>query len=125
MQYKLIQKNNPRNYQAQKKWYALAVNKGLISVEELADRIAWYSALTPGDVLSVIDNLFKLIPDLLENGHSVSLERLGRVRLNLLSIGADSPEKFKVFMINGTHIVYTPSVTIKNQFKNMTFQRVT
>ena len=115
MKYKLIEKINPNDLESAKKWYAIPVNSGLVTLEEMAKLIALRSSLTPGDVYNVIYNLFDAIPDYLGDGRSVSLGELGKVRASFSSKGVDDPKNFTSRLITKKRIIFTPSVAIKQQ----------
>jgi len=115
MKYKLIEKINPNDLESAKKWYAIPVNSGLVTLEEMAKLIALRSSLTPGDVYNVIYNLFDAIPDYLGDGRSVSLGELGKVRASFSSKGVEDAKDFNARLITKKRIIFTPSVAIKQQ----------
>ncbi|MDY0015317.1 MAG: DNA-binding protein [Bacteroidales bacterium] len=123
MKYKLIQRINPKDVQSPKKWYALPVNNGLVSVEEMAQLIALRSSLTPGDVYNVIYNLYDAIPDYIEEGRSVSLGVLGKMRGSFSSKGIDDPKKYNARLITKKRIIFTPGVAIKKRLKTMKVEK--
>ncbi|MDD3280040.1 MAG: DNA-binding protein [Bacteroidales bacterium] len=123
MKYKLIQRINPKDVQSPKKWYALPVNKGLVSVEEMAQLIALRSSLTPGDVYNVIYNLYDAIPDYIEEGRSVSLGVLGKMRGSFSSKGIDDAKKYNARLITKKRIIFTPGVAIKKRLKTMKVEK--
>ena len=119
MEYTLIQKPNPRDLEAPKKWYAIPVNKGCVSIEEMSEIIAKRSSLTPGDVYSAVYQFFDLISDFVDRDQSVSLGEIGRMRGSFSSEGVENPDDFDVKMIKDKRIIYTPSVKIKKRLKAM------
>jgi predicted histone-like DNA-binding protein len=72
MKYKMIKRVNPQD-RTQEKWYASPVNDGKITKTDLAKEIVNMSALSRGDVSSVIENLLDILPKYLLMGKSVNM----------------------------------------------------
>jgi predicted histone-like DNA-binding protein len=123
MKYKIIARANPSARQQPEKYYAEAVNEGKTSADDLSKEIAGRSSLTAGDVSNVIHNLLDEVPKFLLMGRSVSLGKLGSFHLTVHSEGADSAEAFKVDLIKGVHVVFTPSVEFKRMLEVVHFER--
>jgi predicted histone-like DNA-binding protein len=123
MKYKIIARANPRDPQQPKKYYAEAVNEGRTSEDALSKEIAGRSSLTAGDVSNVIHNLLDEVPKFLLMGRSVSLGSLGSFHLTIHSDSADSAEAFKVDLIKGVHVIFTPSVDFKRMLETVHFER--
>jgi predicted histone-like DNA-binding protein len=123
MKYKLLERANPRDPKLPKKFYAEAINEGRTSEDELSKEIAGRSSLTVGDVSNVIHNLLDEVPRNLLMGRSLSLGKLGSFHLTINSEGADTPEAFKVEMIKGVHVIFTPSVDFKHALEHAHFER--
>jgi predicted histone-like DNA-binding protein len=121
MKYKLIQRANPQD-RAMTKWYASPVNDGKIMKTDLAKEIVNMSALSRGDVSSVIENLLEILPKYLLMGKSVSLGELGTMRVSFGSEGVDSEADFSTGKISGVKIVFTPGVELKKQLGNIHFE---
>lgn len=114
MKYKLVQRKNPQEPQAAKKWYAIPVNAGTLSLKELSAEISGRSSLTQGDVENVLRNLVEQLPVFLRIGMSVQLGAFGTFRLNLSSKGAAEPKLFDSNVnIRRTRLIFTPSKELK------------
>jgi predicted histone-like DNA-binding protein len=124
MKYKLIQRVNPVKRE-EKKWYANPVNDGKVNENELAKEISALSSLSRGDVSNVIANMIDAIPKYLLMGKSVSLGELGTLRLSLSSKGVEKPEEFHVGMIGKVKVIFTPSVSLKDEIKKVKFEKET
>jgi predicted histone-like DNA-binding protein len=120
MKYKLIWRVNPQD-RAKKKLYALPVNDGKITKTDLAKEIVNISALSRGDVSSVIENLLEILPKYLLMGKSVSLGELGTLRVSFGSEGVENEKDFNAGKISGVKIVFTPGVELKKQMANIHF----
>jgi len=121
--FKLVQKLNPRVPAAPSKYYALGVNGGEVGVRELADRITEASTLTTIDTLAVLEALLKVIPRELASGKIVRLGDFGTFRLTLKSEGSDQPENFNNTLIKGTKLHFRPGKLFKSVLKNIEFAK--
>jgi len=123
MKYKLIQKPNPLEPEADRKWYASPIKAGTINNYQLSKQIAGHSSITRGDVVNVIENIIDEIPKYLMEGYSVNLENFGTMRLSFSSEGVDTPEKFTSDHIKGVRVVFTLSPEFKRSLKEASFEK--
>ena len=123
MKYKLIQRINPQQATASKKWFATPVMRSKVDIERLSKVISGRSSLTTGDIRSVIENLIDVLPEYLLNGDSVNLGKLGTLRVSFSSEGVDNTDTFVINMIKGQRILFTASPDLKRQLDNLKFER--
>jgi predicted histone-like DNA-binding protein len=123
MKYKLTKRSNPQD-RTEEKWYASPITDGRVTKTELAKEIVAISSLGRGDVSNVIESLLDVVPKYLLMGKSVSLGEIGTLRISFSSKGVENPDDFVVGMISGAKIIFTPSVELKKQIANITFERV-
>ena len=125
MKYKLVEKRNPQKPDEQKKWYANAVNEGVINIRQLSERIALQSGVSRGDILNVLESALDAIPEYLEMGYTVSLGNLASLRLTLSSKGADNQDQFDaVAMMKKPHVVFNPSKYLDKKLTDITYEKV-
>ena len=123
MKYKLIERGNPGNASAPKKWYASPVQSGkTVTIEEMAKQISGRSSLTRGDLYSALQNVVDELPLFLLMGRSVQLGEFGTLRLSFSSDGVEDPKNFNTNMIRGVKIIFTPGKLIKSEIDNLTFE---
>ena len=122
MKYKLIQRANPQN-RNQSKWYAMPVNEGKITKQNITAEIVGISSLSRGDVSNVIESVIDTIPKYLLMGKSVNLGDFGTLRLSFSSEGVSAPETFNTNMISGVKVVFTPSTTLKASLDGIRFEK--
>jgi predicted histone-like DNA-binding protein len=122
MKFKLIEKGNPQQPTAPKKWYPSAVNAGKFTIKDFAKEIAGRSSLTRGDIENVLSNFLEELPTFLKLGMSVQLGEFGTVRLNLSGEGAETPAAFNISTI-AAKVIFTPSVEMKNDLKDIKFEK--
>jgi predicted histone-like DNA-binding protein len=123
MKYKLTERKNPQNPQAQGKLYATPLNDGKVSQKEIAAEIVELSSLSRGDVNNVIDSVLTTIPKYLLMGKSVNLGGLGTFRLSFSSEGVESEEAFNTNLIKGVKVVFIPSTDLKAAIEKISFEK--
>lgn len=123
LKYKLVERGNPSDKTAAKKFYARPVKTGTKTVASLSTDIADISSLSRGDVNSVITNLVERIPKELLEGRSVSLGELGTLRIGFSSEGVDSEKDFHTSKIKGLKVIFTPGKLIKDELPKANFSK--
>ena len=123
MKYKLIERKNPQQREAEGKFYATPVSDGRVSQQEIAAEIVKMSSLARGDVANVIESLLDTVPNYLLMGRSVSLGELGTFRVSFSSEGVDTAEEFNVSRISGVRVLFTPSPALRKSLRNIKFEK--
>ncbi|APD06951.1 hypothetical protein UJ101_01432 [Flavobacteriaceae bacterium UJ101] len=124
MKYKLVERGNPGNAEAAKKWYANPVKQGTKTLDTISKDISGRSSLTSGDVSNVIENLIEQLPKYLVEGNSVKLGNLGTFRISFSSEGVEKPADFTTDKIRGVKILFTPSSIVKKELETMKFEQM-
>jgi predicted histone-like DNA-binding protein len=122
MKFRLIQKGNPSQPTAPKKYYPSAVNAGKFTIKDVAKEIAGRSSLTRGDIENVLSNFMEELPTFLKLGMSVQLGEFGTMRLNLSGEGAETPDAFKTETISAK-VIFTPSVELKSGLSYIKYEK--
>ena len=123
MKYKLVERGNPLDKTAPKKTYAQPVYDGRVDLKVIANDLVLISALSRGDISSVLENTVDIIPKYLLMGKSVQLGELGTLRLSFSSEGVDDTSTFTVGMIRGRKVLFTAGSLLKGVLHNLTFER--
>ncbi|NDV82993.1 HU family DNA-binding protein [Bacteroides sp. 51] len=100
-----------------KKWYPILVKTGkAVSLLEMATEVAEKSSLTPGDTLSVSQNLMMVMSRHLMNSRSVRLDGLGTFTVigKAKGTGVDTEEEVSSLQFNGLRVRFTPEYTRNN-----------
>jgi predicted histone-like DNA-binding protein len=123
---KKILKKNPQNPN-ESKWYFTQQRDDVLDIRDIAREIEARSALTIGDVQSVLTNLVSVLPTFLRMGSSVRLEGFGSFHLSVSSGGAESAEELTTGKLRGVKIVFLPSEELKNSVRveNLSFKILT
>lgn len=118
----------PGDDTAPKKYYAKAQASGEVTMDEIAEDIAYSTSLTDGDVLNAIRALIKQVNKHLAAGKIVRLETFGTFQIQLQSEGAETEKKFTTSNITGASIQFRPGKPIKAATRagdgGLTFHRV-
>lgn len=113
---------------ASKLYYAKAQASGEVTMDEMAEDIAYSTSLTDGDVLNAIRALIKQVNKNLAAGKIVRVENFGTFQLQLCSTGAETVKTFTSANITGASIQFRPGKPIKAATRagdgGLTFRRV-
>lgn len=102
-------------------YHARAEYDGVTSIDDIAQLIEQISAISVGDVLSVLNTLGKIVATELANGRIVDLGDLGRIRLSLRAKGVSKPEEVKVETILATRAIFVPGPALRTQQQGLRF----
>lgn len=92
MNYKVIERKDPRNPEAPGKYYGFIVNLSKIGIEEIATRISGTCTVTRHDCLAVLSALQEQIIYALQEGKRVHLGDIGSFRTVANGLGSDTAE---------------------------------
>jgi predicted histone-like DNA-binding protein len=118
---KKIQRKNPQNV-SQAKWYLTQEKTGTVGVQEIAREIEGRSALSLGDVQSVLSNLVEILPVFLRLGQTIKLEGFGSFRISVTSDGTETAEELSARNVKGVKMVFLPSVELKRSIEDISFE---
>jgi predicted histone-like DNA-binding protein len=124
VQYKVIERVNPRDTALPKKFYAKIINGDNTSFDELAEVISKVSNLNYGSVLGTLGTLMEVVEIQLIHGRQVRLSNLGTLFLTISSDGVDSEDQFQSANITGANIRFRPSARLKKLARNLKYEKV-
>nr|DAJ56264.1 MAG TPA: DNA-binding protein [Caudoviricetes sp.] len=123
-----LMSSKPGDKSAAKLYYAKAQATGEVTMDEMAEDIAYATSLTDGDVLNAIRALIQQINKNLSAGKIVRLENFGSFQLQLSSKGARNEKEFTAANITAAGIQFRPGKPIKAATRagdgGLTFKRV-
>lgn len=102
-------------------YHARAQYDGVTSIEDIAQLVEQISAISVGDVLSVLNTLGKIVAVELANGRIVDLGDLGRIRLSLRAKGVATPEEVRHETIQSTRAIFVPGQAIRHKQQHLSF----
>lgn len=102
-------------------YYARAQYDGVTKLDDIAQMVEKISAISVGDVLSVLNTLGKIVAVELANGRIVDLGDLGRIRLSLRAKGVSKPEEVRHETILSTRAIFVPGQAIRHKQQHLSF----
>ena len=109
------------NKELQEKYMPKMQIETIADFEMIAQMIEKKSSMSRGDILGVLAELETTILWMLENGHPVSLGRLGTFYPAIEVQMVDSPELVTRNLIKRFKIIFKPSKFFKKRLKNVEF----
>ena len=105
------------------KWYAMPASKGAMDEDETAQMAVADTTLSKGEYKYAMEiSTEKLIP-LILSGISVTIGKLGKIRLSFGSSGVDNMDDFDAkTMIKNAKFVFTPSKELKEALAKAEFE---
>ena len=122
--FKLVPKQNNISNPPQIKYYPCAVNKGEITLDDLARVIASRSTVSRADCYGVIIGLTTAIGEALADGRIVKIDELGTFQVTLQGTAAESENDLGKSNITAAKINYKPSKRMKTLLKNVVYKRI-
>ncbi|MGL5920020.1 MAG: HU family DNA-binding protein [Bacteroidales bacterium] len=124
IQYSVIEKINPLDREAPKKYYANAVKRGSMGLDGLAERIADATTASKADTVLVLMALSTQLQQLLSEGYSIKLDGLGIFRITLNGIGADTLEEYGPHLIRKPYIRFLPDMVLKQRVERTSLEKM-
>ena len=124
VQFSVMQRINPSNPQAPRKFYAVAKSRDQVNLRHLSNEIARISTVSSIDTMAVLEALITILPDYLIEGRSIKLGEFGTFRLTLSSEGAETEEDFNSSMIKKVRLKFRPGKLISNALKSVNYQKL-
>lgn len=119
--YKKIQRSNPRDTSAAKKWYIVPNSVGQKSEKEIAEALTKNTTLNSGEATMAINELQSVIVDFLLDGYTVQMGDWGSFQITLNCEGADTEDVCTVDNIKSVNMRFRPGKDIKNSLAEATF----
>ena len=118
---KSIERPNPQDRTAPKKFYAQAIAVGTTDLERLAYLVSNQSTVREADCYAVLLSLLHNVMDELSQGKIVKLDKLGSFQIGVNSEGVDTKEELTSSVIKKAHINFRPDKRMRNMLSNVDF----
>jgi predicted histone-like DNA-binding protein len=118
---KRILRKNPQDL-SKSKWYLTQEQSGSVGIKEIAKEIEGRSALSLGDVQSVLSNLVEVLPTFLKLGQSVNLEGFGSFRISVSSEGVENPDELNARHVKSVKLLFLASAALKRNLDGISFE---
>jgi predicted histone-like DNA-binding protein len=119
-----IERGNPADPNAPKKWYPILKSMGLVKEKEVAKKLADETTLNPKEAEMAVSLLLKVVTDLLLEGHTVQLGDLGSFRITLSSEGSVTEKEVTANKIKKLNVRFAASEVLKTAMKKATFKDI-
>lgn len=112
--YVVKQKMNPRDPEAQRKWYGITKSIGNASIRKISKQIEKRSTVSSADVRAVLESFLEIVPELLGDGMTVRLGDFGSFRISIKTEGVEEEKDFSSNNILSNKMIFTPGKEVKN-----------
>jgi predicted histone-like DNA-binding protein len=119
--YKVIEKVNPRDLEAPRKFYPSLKSDGRSNQRKLALEASDRSTLSDADMDAAMTNLLALIPKHLADGKVVDLGEFGTFRLTIKTEGVDTAEAVTTRSIKKVGVRFTPGAAFMKTLEDVKF----
>ncbi|MDR0874363.1 MAG: HU family DNA-binding protein [Prevotellaceae bacterium] len=124
VKYVVVEKGNPSNPAAPKKFYAAAKASGELNFRKLSKEISEGSTtVSDTDVLAVLNDLTKVLRRHLENGEIVRFGDFGAFQVSVSGEGAETAEKYHASLIKSSKVVFRPGIDLREMQNNLKFEK--
>jgi len=118
---KKVQRPNPKDVSAARKFYVSAQNSGEITLEEMSEEISDRCTLTESDVLAALSALqHEMIKNLLV-GKIVRFGTFGSFQLSLNSKGVETADDASQSQVRGVRVRFRPGMRIQNSLRSLKY----
>lgn len=123
IKFNVIEKTNPQDPAAPKKFYASSFMSGKADIEDLTRRIEKISTVSGADIRAVLYAIVDVVPDIMSEGNSVSIGDLGSFRVSISSNPGDTEEDITSASVKGSRIIFTPGSKFKTMLSSLKYEK--
>jgi predicted histone-like DNA-binding protein len=123
VKFNVVQRGNPANQEAPKKFYPSIESSGRKTMRQLAAQISQISTVSSVDTMAVLEALLTIIPQELANGNIVELGDFGNFWLKSNSEGVDTAEAVRSSQINTVLPRFMPGKEFKKILDTIEFEK--
>jgi predicted histone-like DNA-binding protein len=123
VRYNIVERINPSDPEAPKKFYPSVVSSGRITVRQLAEMAARESTLSTMAMMAAYESLLALIPNQLAAGNVVELGDFGNFWLRNSSEGSDTAGDVNESKITKVRPRFNPGREFKDLLKTLRFSK--
>lgn len=120
--YKKIQRINPLDKEAPRKWYPVLKSLGTLSEKEVAKRISDETTLNPKEAEMALAQLEKVLISGLLDGYTVKIGDWGSFQVTVNATGSDSEKEATATKITKVNIRFTAGKSLREAAQKATFR---
>ena len=118
---KTIQRPNPKDLTAERKYYVSAKNECEMSLEEMSENISDRCTLTETDVLAALSALQREMTKNMMAGKIVRFGTFGSFQLTLNSRGVEKITDASQSQVKGVRVRFRPGTRIQENLRNLKY----
>ena len=123
VKFNIVERGNPSNREAPKKFYPSILSSGRVTTRELAEMAAQRSTMSSIDMMAAIESFLAIIPEQLAKGNIVELGEFGNFWLKTTSEGAETAEEVRANQITSILPRFIPGKQFKHTLDGIEFVR--
>jgi predicted histone-like DNA-binding protein len=123
VKYNIVERGNPSNPEAPKKFYPSIQSSGRLTLRELAEQAADRSTLTAADIIAAVESFLAIVPKELAKGNIVELGDFGSFWLKTTTEGAETAEAVRADQISTVLPRFHPGKQFKRMLDNIEFNK--
>lgn len=123
VKFNIVERGNPSDPQAPKKFYPSIQSSGRLTLRELAEQASDRSTLTAADIMAALESFLAIVPKELAKGNIVELGDFGSFWLKTNTEGADTAEEVRSDQINTVLPRFNPGKQFKRTLNTIEFSK--
>jgi len=123
VKFNVVERGNPSNREAPKKYYASVASSGRKTMRQIAGRITEMSTVSSADTMAVIEAFLTVIPQELAAGNVVELGDFGNFWLKANSEGSETAEEVRASNITNLLPRFNPGKEFKKVLATVDFEK--
>jgi predicted histone-like DNA-binding protein len=123
VKYNVVERGNPQNLEAPKKFYPSIQSSGRMSLRQLSKRISQMCTVSSPDTMAVLESMLTVIPEELAEGNIVELGDFGSFWLRSRSDGAEELDKVSASQVTNVLPRFNPGKEFKKALAAVDFEK--
>jgi len=123
VKFNVVERGNPSNPDAPKKFYPSIQSTGRMTLRELAERASQMSTLSTTDMMAAIESFLTIVPRELAKGNIVELGAFGNFWLRATTEGAETAETVRADQISTVLPRFNPGKEFKRTLDSIEFNK--
>lgn len=124
VKFNVVEKGNPANIEAPKKFYPSIQSSGRVTTRELAEYASQMSTLSTTDIMAAIESFLTIVPRELAKGNIVELGDFGSFWLRTTADGMETAEEVRSVQISGVLPRFNPGKEFKRTLDAIDFIKI-
>lgn len=121
---KSLQRVNPRDVEAPKKYYVQAVSAGKTDLDRLAYLISNQSTVRKADCYAVLEALLHNMMDELSQGRIIELGNIGNFQIKVNSEAAETEEDVTTTLVKRAKVSFRPAKALRDMLQTVSYRKV-